>query len=103
MVRKAVADYRPASAADQKMKKDTANEDGLTLTLVRNPDILATLAEHSQRPDCCVGFAVRAADDLDHLIHRVEDGLEAFKGVYPQAHRFQLVFEAVGDNIESEM
>lgn len=68
----AVADYRPASAADQKMKKDTANEDGLTLTLVRNPDILATLAEHSQRPDCCVGFAAETHDVLNYAADKLQ-------------------------------
>ncbi len=39
----AVADYRPEVVAGQKMKKDR-RDDGLTLRLVRNPDILATLA-----------------------------------------------------------
>ena len=68
----AVADYRPASAADQKMKKDTANEDGLTLTLVRNPDILATLADHSQRPDCCVGFAAETHDVLNYAADKLQ-------------------------------
>src|SRR5690606_15984728 len=40
----AVADYRPAQCAPGKLKKDTTREDGMTLHLVRNPDILATLA-----------------------------------------------------------
>lgn len=37
----AVADYRPASVAEHKMKKD--GDDGLTLTLVQNPDVLRGL------------------------------------------------------------
>lgn len=68
----AVADYRPASAAEQKMKKDATNEDGLTLTLVRNPDILATLAEHSQRPACCVGFAAETHDVLSYAADKLQ-------------------------------
>ena len=51
----AVADYRPASAADQKMKKQTGQQD-LVLHLVQNPDIVATVATHKQRP-FTVGFA----------------------------------------------
>ncbi len=49
----AVADYRVAQAAQQKMKKrDTAP----TLTLVLNPDILAEVAA-LPKPPFCVGFA----------------------------------------------
>jgi phosphopantothenoylcysteine decarboxylase/phosphopantothenate--cysteine ligase len=36
----AIADYRPAEVAEQKMKK---SDDDLTIRLVRNPDILMTL------------------------------------------------------------
>jgi len=49
----AVADYRPAQAAQQKIKK---SEETLSLELVRNPDILATIAASNPRP-FCVGFA----------------------------------------------
>src|SRR5258707_6319342 len=45
----AVADYRPAEVATQKLKKGGAQErvdqDGFSLRLVRNPDILEELAE----------------------------------------------------------
>lgn len=51
----AVADYRAEAIADQKMKKQ-ANQDELILKLVKNPDILATMAQGSPRP-FCVGFA----------------------------------------------
>lgn len=52
----AVADYRPASAAEHKIKKGTGN---LTLELAANPDILAEIAA---RPDVpfCVGFAAES-------------------------------------------
>jgi phosphopantothenoylcysteine decarboxylase/phosphopantothenate--cysteine ligase len=49
----AVADYRPVQAAHQKIKK---LEEMLTIELVRNPDILATIAASKPRP-FCVGFA----------------------------------------------
>ncbi len=49
----AVADYRVDNVADEKIKK---NDDAMTLTLVRNPDILASIAALPNRP-FCVGFA----------------------------------------------
>lgn len=53
----AVADYRPATAADHKMKK--AGGDGLTIELVQNPDILAEVAS-LPNPPFCVGFAAES-------------------------------------------
>jgi phosphopantothenoylcysteine decarboxylase/phosphopantothenate--cysteine ligase len=49
----AVADYRIASVADEKIKKSAEQ---MQLALVRNPDILATVAQHQPRP-FTVGFA----------------------------------------------
>lgn len=51
----AVADYRCATVAAQKIKK-TADSDALNLTLIKNPDILATVAALPHAP-FCVGFA----------------------------------------------
>jgi phosphopantothenoylcysteine decarboxylase/phosphopantothenate--cysteine ligase len=50
----AVADYRPAQIAEQKIKK--AGEE-MTLSLVKNPDIIAEVARLAQRPTLVVGFA----------------------------------------------
>ncbi len=50
----AVADYRPAQTAAQKIKKN--NADALTLELVRTPDILAAVAAMPNKP-FVVGFA----------------------------------------------
>ena len=50
----AVADYRPAEIAERKIKK--GDEDGRTLALARNPDILGEACARSPRP-YCVGFA----------------------------------------------
>jgi len=49
----AVADYRVDHVAEEKIKK---NDDNMTLTLVRNPDILASISALPARP-FCVGFA----------------------------------------------
>jgi len=56
----AVADYRPAEIAEQKIKK---NADELTLRLVKNPDIIATVAALPTRP-FVVGFAAETQDIL---------------------------------------
>jgi phosphopantothenoylcysteine decarboxylase/phosphopantothenate--cysteine ligase len=49
----AVADYRPAHAAEQKIKKTT---DRMDLSMERTPDVLATVAARPDRP-FVVGFA----------------------------------------------
>lgn len=52
----AVADWRPAAAADQKVKKDGGAAPSLALT--ENPDILAALSQaENSRPRIVVGFA----------------------------------------------
>lgn len=58
----AVADFRPAREANQKIKKETLSE--LTIPLVKNPDILATVAQLSdaERPRVVVGFAAESND-----------------------------------------
>ncbi|MET4052244.1 phosphopantothenoylcysteine decarboxylase/phosphopantothenate--cysteine ligase [Frigoribacterium sp. PvP054] len=63
----AVADYRPVSVADGKIRKDDAGDE-LTLRLVRTPDVLAGLV--ARRPDgqVVVGFAAETAGDRDELL-----------------------------------
>ncbi|WP_108252088.1 bifunctional phosphopantothenoylcysteine decarboxylase/phosphopantothenate synthase [Planctomonas deserti] len=63
----AVADYRPAAVAEQKIKKETAG-DRVTLELVRNPDILAGLAVERRDGQVVVGFAAETAADEDELV-----------------------------------
>ncbi len=55
----AVADYRVAAAASQKIKR-TAEE--LIVRLVRNRDIVGEASSHSQRPKVVVGFAAESQD-----------------------------------------
>lgn len=52
----AVADWRVAGAADQKIKKQPG-EAPAPLQLTENPDILKTVGHHAQRPRFVVGFA----------------------------------------------
>ncbi|MEQ5800813.1 bifunctional phosphopantothenoylcysteine decarboxylase/phosphopantothenate--cysteine ligase CoaBC [Halomonas sp. H10-9-1] len=58
----AVADYRAETAAEHKIKK-VDGEAGMTLHLVKNPDIIASVAAlpESQRP-LVVGFAAETRD-----------------------------------------
>ncbi|SPA50868.1 bifunctional phosphopantothenoylcysteine decarboxylase/phosphopantothenate--cysteine ligase CoaBC [Cupriavidus taiwanensis] len=54
----AVADWRPAEVAQQKLKKASAT-DTPTLQFVQNPDILAAVAARADAP-YCVGFAAES-------------------------------------------
>lgn len=56
----AVADYKVKSIATQKIKK-TSDQDGLTLELIKNPDILATMS-HTFPKAVMVGFAAETQD-----------------------------------------
>lgn len=60
----AVADFTPRQVAGSKIKKQ-AGQEGLTLELVRTPDILADVASHARRPRLVVGFAAET-DDVAH-------------------------------------
>jgi phosphopantothenoylcysteine decarboxylase/phosphopantothenate--cysteine ligase len=69
----AVADYRPAEVAGQKIKKSA---DTLSLALVKNPDILAHLASRLRglKPRCFVmGFAA----ETEHLHSHAQAKLQA--------------------------
>lgn len=52
----AVADWRTANSAGEKIKK-VAGEGAPALQMVENPDILATIGHHKHRPYLVVGFA----------------------------------------------
>ncbi len=71
----AVADWRVANAAGQKMKKGEA---GLPiLQFVENPDILAALSRHAQRPALVVGFAAETEKVVAHAeAKRVRKGCD---------------------------
>ena len=66
----AVADYRPIDVADCKIKKKTDN-DHMTITMVKNPDILAGVAE-LDKPPFTVGFAAETNDVEDYARGKLE-------------------------------
>jgi phosphopantothenoylcysteine decarboxylase / phosphopantothenate---cysteine ligase len=60
----AVADWRAADVPEQKIKKDGKGIPPLSLT--ENPDILATLGQHKQRPKLLIGFAAETEKMVEH-------------------------------------
>jgi phosphopantothenoylcysteine decarboxylase/phosphopantothenate--cysteine ligase len=65
----AVADYRPASAAPQKLKKDALGE-APALPLTQNPDILRELAG---RAPVVIGFAAETEDVVRHAAQKLSE------------------------------
>jgi phosphopantothenoylcysteine decarboxylase/phosphopantothenate--cysteine ligase len=64
----AVADYRPEQVVADKIKKQHAE---LTLTLVRNPDIVATVAQSRPKP-FTVGFAAETQNVREYARDKLE-------------------------------
>jgi phosphopantothenoylcysteine decarboxylase/phosphopantothenate--cysteine ligase len=79
----AVADWRPANAADQKIKKDGSGAVP-TLQFVENPDILAGVAQSPRAQSgalFCVGFAAESHDLLANAqAKRVRKGVPLLVG-----------------------
>lgn len=65
----AVADYRPTAIAEHKIKKGT--EEIMELHLVKNPDIVATVASSTPKP-FTVGFAAETKDVLEYAKSKLE-------------------------------
>jgi phosphopantothenoylcysteine decarboxylase/phosphopantothenate--cysteine ligase len=59
----AVADYKPAQAATQKIKKKGEN---LIIDLVKNPDILQDLGTKKTAKQLLIGFALETQNELAH-------------------------------------
>lgn len=94
----AVADWRVASEASQKMKK----QDGKipTLSFAENPDILATISRHSNlRPRLVIGFAAETENLIENaraklakkgcdwiVANDVSPGTETFGGASNEVH-----------------
>ena len=58
----AVADYAPKEVAQEKIKK---NDDEMTITLVKNPDILKTMGE-KKKNQFLVGFALETQNEEEN-------------------------------------
>jgi len=69
----AVADFRPREALERKLRKeDLGPEEGVTLELVRNPDILAEVAHRRVPGQLVVGFAAESHDVVDSARRKLE-------------------------------
>lgn len=64
----AVADYRPRNVADQKIKKQ--NDDGLTVEMDKNPDILKNLGA-AKTHQVLIGFAAETQNLLENARAKV--------------------------------
>jgi phosphopantothenoylcysteine decarboxylase/phosphopantothenate--cysteine ligase len=63
----AIADYRPATVSDAKLKKNVIGEHP-TVELVQNPDLLAALSASSRPDQFIIGFAAETNDDRETLL-----------------------------------
>lgn len=67
----AVADYRMAEVSDQKIKK-TDDSDELTLKLVKNPDIIANIANLAENRPFVVGFAAETQNVAEYAKSKLQ-------------------------------
>jgi phosphopantothenoylcysteine decarboxylase/phosphopantothenate--cysteine ligase len=67
----AVADWRVASASDEKIKK-SADGETPALVLTENPDILKTVGHHHKRPALVIGFAAETSDIAENARAKLE-------------------------------
>lgn len=66
----AVADWRMAAEAPEKLKKGAGGPP--TLSLAENPDILATISRHALRPTLVVGFAAETEKVTEHAAQKLK-------------------------------
>lgn len=66
----AVADYRPVAVAEHKIKK--GSEEIMELRLIKNPDIVATVAGLESRRPFTVGFAAETRDVIEYARSKLE-------------------------------
>jgi phosphopantothenoylcysteine decarboxylase/phosphopantothenate--cysteine ligase len=66
----AIADYRPAQRADQKIKK---SNDAITLTLERTPDVLSQVAASRANGMLVIGFAAETENVLDNAREKLRN------------------------------
>ncbi|MEG9544532.1 bifunctional phosphopantothenoylcysteine decarboxylase/phosphopantothenate--cysteine ligase CoaBC [Mannheimia sp. HC-2023] len=67
----AVADYRMAEVSNQKIKK-TDDSDELTLKLVKNPDIIANVANLAENRPFVVGFAAETQNVAEYAKSKLQ-------------------------------
>jgi phosphopantothenoylcysteine decarboxylase/phosphopantothenate--cysteine ligase len=59
----AVADYRPAKVATEKIKK---TDDTFTITMVKNPDIASLFGKQKRKGQLSIGFALETEHEIEH-------------------------------------
>lgn len=65
----AVGDYRPATFQDDKIKK---HDDDMSVSLVRNPDILAEIGEKRRDDQVICGFSMETRDLLENSTKKLQ-------------------------------
>ena len=65
----AVADYRPAEVATQKIKK---TGDEMEIRLVKNPDIAASLGASKKPGQFLLGFALETNNELENALSKLQ-------------------------------
>jgi phosphopantothenoylcysteine decarboxylase/phosphopantothenate--cysteine ligase len=65
----AVADYKPVTKAEQKIKKKDEN---LTLELTKTSDIAAALGQQKRPDQIIVGFALETENETDNALHKLK-------------------------------
>jgi phosphopantothenoylcysteine decarboxylase/phosphopantothenate--cysteine ligase len=65
----AVSDYRPSEVADKKIKK---SDETLSLTLIKNPDILLWAGQQKSGKQWLVGFALETNDAIENATKKLK-------------------------------
>ncbi|MDH4070814.1 MAG: bifunctional phosphopantothenoylcysteine decarboxylase/phosphopantothenate--cysteine ligase CoaBC [Ignavibacteria bacterium] len=68
----AVADYAPATIAEQKIKRDRSGSSGLSISLKSNPDILKALGSKKTN-QVLVGFALETENGLENARKKLSE------------------------------
>lgn len=67
----AVADYAPQVCAEKKIKRE--NTGTMTLTLVKNPDIAASLGQIKTDSQTLIGFALETDNEKENAIRKIRN------------------------------
>ena len=67
----AVADYAPSTCSESKIKREKT--DSMTIELVKNPDIAATLGKMKSDSQMLVGFALETDNEKENAIRKINN------------------------------
>ena len=68
----AVSDYRVENYSEQKIKKNKENKDGITLKLVKNPDILQEISKYNSSKIKIIGFCAESENLLENAKTKIQ-------------------------------